>query len=118
MQVNCAKQPGFTLLEIMIVVAIIGLLVAIATPSFVRSRQRAQKELCIENLHQIETAKQLLAIENSRLAQGALIMDDIVGPKLYLKVTPECPAGGEYHINPIKIPAECTIEGHRLDSAE
>jgi prepilin-type N-terminal cleavage/methylation domain-containing protein len=105
---------AFTLLEIMIVVAIVGLLLAIAVPSFVKSRQRAQRELCIENLHQIETAKQLLALEHGSRPDEELFLDDIAGPGLYLKVEPECPAGGEYHVNTVRIPAECTIEGHEL----
>lgn len=112
------EQDAFSLLEIMIVVAILGLLIAIAVPSWVKSRQRAQRELCIENLHQIETAKQLLALEHGRTAGEEVLMEDLVGPELYLKSLPECPAGGDYLVNPVRIPAECTIEGHFLEGNE
>ena len=115
---NGIAPGGFTLLEIMIVVAIIGLLVSIAVPSWVRTRTAAQRDICIENLHQIETAKQLLALEERKVVGQELFMEDLVGPDLYLKVTPECPASGEYLVNAIGTPAECSIEGHVLGDNE
>lgn len=63
MKVKTSFKSGFTLVEIMIVVAIIGLLASIAVPNFVKSRQQAQKIACINNLRQIEGAKQLWALE-------------------------------------------------------
>ena len=63
MKIQTSLRPGFTLVEIMIVVAIIGLLASIAVPNFIKSRQQAQKVACINNLRQIEGAKQLWALE-------------------------------------------------------
>ena len=87
------KKSGFTLVEIMIVVAIIGLLAAIAIPSFVRARQTSQKNACINNLRQIDGAVDQYAIENM-LSTGQICTDVQVMP--YLKKWPDCPAGGFY----------------------
>src|ERR1700742_2740119 len=66
MKINIARKAAFTLVEIMIVVAIIGLLAAIAIPNFVRARTTAQQNACINNLKQIDAAKQQWGLENNR----------------------------------------------------
>src|ERR1700759_5685838 len=64
MKIKHVRSRGFTLVEIMIVVAIIGLLATIAIPNFVRARLKAQASACINNLRQIDGAKQTWALEN------------------------------------------------------
>jgi prepilin-type N-terminal cleavage/methylation domain-containing protein len=85
------KQSGFTLVEIMIVVAIIGLLAAIAIPNFVKARATAQKNACINNLRQIDGAKEQFGLENKKTTGAPVVAGDIFGATSYIKVTATCP---------------------------
>ena len=81
------NRKGFTLVEIMIVVAIIGLLAAIAIPNFVRARTTAQRNACIANLKQIQGAVQVWAIDTGA-ASGATVTSANIVPN-YLKSLPK-----------------------------
>src|SRR3984957_15482606 len=71
MKRNIAKKRGFTLVEIMIVVAIIGLLAAIAIPNFVKARTTSQQNACINNLRLIDSAKQQWALEQRQTSTSS-----------------------------------------------
>ena len=107
------SKQGFTLVEIMIVVAIIGLLAAIAIPSFMKARTTSQKNACINNLRQVEAGKEQWALETKQ-AQGASVVSTAV--EAYLKAAPVCPAGGTYDYKVIGTNAVCSLNssGHTL----
>jgi prepilin-type N-terminal cleavage/methylation domain-containing protein len=95
---------GFTLVEIMIVVAIIGLLAAIAIPNFVKARSTSQANACINNLRQIDGAIQEFAIETGKKVGDSINYPGDLLPYLKLNAgqqVPPCPAGGTYNVNPV-----------------
>jgi len=116
MKINTSRKAGFTLVEIMIVVAIIGLLAAIAIPNFVRARQTSQTNACINNLRQIDGAKQQWALENNALGSGAPGEADLATymgrdtlATTFADAGVECPAGPAtaYVINTVDTAPQC-----------
>ena len=89
------RRAGFTLVEIMIVVAIIGMLAAIAIPNFVKARNTAQAGACISNMSQIDGGIQQWALEKGKKDADAPVAAEVAE---YIKGRrmPTCPAGGDY----------------------
>jgi type II secretion system protein G len=97
MKLNQNGRRGFTLVEIMIVVAIIGLLAAIAIPNFVNARNKAQASACVRNMQQIAGAIDLFALENNKADGDPVTANDV---KTYIKGSevPKCPAGNKDYV--------------------
>jgi prepilin-type N-terminal cleavage/methylation domain-containing protein len=120
MKVSESSRSGFTLVEIMIVVAIIGLLAAVAIPSYVRARDTSQKNTCINSLRQLGAAVDQFALENRLASSATYTLDDL---KSYLKLDttgqlPSCPGGGTYSPGAcVTNPPVCSLSsaaGHAL----
>jgi prepilin-type N-terminal cleavage/methylation domain-containing protein len=125
MKINTSRKAGFTLVEIMIVVAIIGLLAAIAIPNFVRARQTSQTNACINNLRQIDGAKQQWALENNQ-APTAAPGEGAIAPYLGRDTTAAtladasviCPIGGTYTIGDVATAPLCGADDDDAHDAD
>jgi len=92
-----SRKHGFTLLEIMIALAVLSLLALVAIPNFIRVRDIAKEKICAHNMRQIESGLDRYAADNLASAFSDLAMNDIVPD--YLRDTPECPSNGTYSWN-------------------
>jgi prepilin-type N-terminal cleavage/methylation domain-containing protein len=117
MKLDKYKKSGFTLVEIMIVVAIIGLLAAIAIPNFARARTTSQTNACINNLRQIDGAKQTWALEHN-IQSATVPQDTDIQPYLGRGsggLLPFCPADSSstfdtsYSLNNLQTTPSCLI---------
>ncbi len=105
------SEAGFTLVEIMIVVAIIGLLAAIAVPNFVRARESARSSACVNNLRLIDASKEQYALENN-IAHGGATTSDSLTPYLKNNAFPQCPAtSSTYATNAVGTYPSCDLSG-------
>ena len=103
---NC--KSGFTLVEVMIVVAIVGLLAALGIRNYISARMTAQRNVCITNLKQLDSAKQQWAADNSKGTADLPVSSDLFGPTLYLKTNVVCPVGGSYSFNAVSLMPTCS----------
>lgn len=99
---------GFTLVEIMIVIFIIGILISIAAPVFVQARESSRAKSCVSNLHEIESAKERWAMDTRAGTSATPDTSDLITP--YLRTFPMCPqTNTAYQINNISTPPTCAI---------
>ena len=108
MYLGTQRKSGFTLVEIMIVVAIIGLLASIAVPNFMKSRETAQLNAIINNIRVIENAKDTWALENKKGTGDTPADTDIASYLKSNKFPPTLVVGETYSINPVGTAATAT----------
>ena len=106
---------GFTLVEIMFVVAIIAVLAAVAIPNFVKYRRNSQAAACVSNLKQLQAASEQWRMAGN--GTGAPAMNAICGATGYIKAAPTCPAAGSYTLGDETTDPVCSI-GTTLDASD
>jgi competence protein ComGC len=96
---------------VLLAIVMIPMMMAIAIPNFVKARETAQMNMCINNLRQIDFAKQKWALEHHKQATDVPAESDLTP---YLGVMPKCPAGGDYKINTVAEKPTCSNPKHRV----
>ena len=107
-----AKETAFTLIEIMIVVAIIGLLAAIAIPNLRNAIENARQKACGINRKTIDGAKLQWALEHKQPVNAVPADDDLFGKTRYIEHKPDCPASGTYSLNSVEEKCTCSVAVH------
>ena len=114
MRIKRFRNNGFTLVEIMIVVAIIALLASIAIPNLVEARRKAQRVACKANLKAIDGAKAEWALTMRKGDADVPADTDLFGLGKPIETKPLCPASGSYDLKAVSDKPTCTVPDHAL----
>lgn len=111
MKRHSSPRSAFTLVEIMVVVAVIGVVVAIAMPAFLRAREISRARACQENLAKIDGATEMYAADHKLAPSTTVTMTELIKTDGtgYLRAVPRCPSNGTYSVTTLNAAPTCSI---------
>ena len=107
------KNSGFTLVEVVVVAALIGVIALLVVPNFINANEKVKEDICLDNMKQIHLAKRMWALENGEDDSTQVTMTVLMNGR-YLKEWPVCPLGGTYSTvagEAVSAMPSCSIHG-------
>ncbi|MBN2144965.1 MAG: prepilin-type N-terminal cleavage/methylation domain-containing protein [Candidatus Aureabacteria bacterium] len=125
LKLTSMKKQGFTLVEMMIVLAILGLLLGLGIPGFLRARDRARRDTCVNNLRMIEHASDQYRIDNNMAVTASTRItwlwpsssaSDVKDVSSYINRQLFCPSRGTYKggTNAGGVPTDDSLEANAV----
>ncbi len=108
--VRSKSSRGFTIVELMVVVTILGVMLAIAIPAYSSARKRSSETSCARNRSILDQAKLLWMVDNGKVYSDEVLFKDLL-PE-YIAEPPYCEAKGQYVLNGLQGETTCTAHSH------